>query len=79
MRGKGFVMCIPCVMCGACMDGEGMQGVEEGRCPSCGEIVPPDAISCPHCYTFLYRKPAQQDQQEQDSDTEAVASNRSQE
>lgn len=51
-------MCIPCVMCGACMDGEGMQGVEEGRCPSCGEIVPPDAISCPHCYTFLYRKPA---------------------
>lgn len=35
-----------------------MQGVEEGRCPSCGEIVPPDAISCPHCYTFLYRKPA---------------------
>ena len=51
-------MCIPCVMCGACMDGEGMQGVEEGRCPSCGEIVPPDAISCPYCYTFLYRKPA---------------------
>ncbi len=51
-------MCIPCVMCGACMDGEGMQGVEEGRCPSCGEVVPPDAISCPHCYTFLYRKPA---------------------
>lgn len=51
-------MCILCVMCGACMDGEGMQGVEEGRCPSCGEIVPPDAISCPHCYTFLYRKPA---------------------
>lgn len=51
-------MCIPCVMCGACMDGEGMQGVEEGRCPSCGKIVPPDAISCPHCYTFLYRKPA---------------------
>ena len=51
-------MCIPCVMCGVCMDGEGMQGVEEGRCPSCGEIVPPDAISCPHCYTFLYRKPA---------------------
>lgn len=51
-------MCIPCVMCGACMDGKGMQGVEEGRCPSCGEIVPPDAISCPHCYTFLYRKPA---------------------
>lgn len=68
-------MCIPCVMCGACMDGEGMQGVEEGRCPSCGEIVPPDAISCPHCYTFLYRKPVQQDQQEQDPDTEAVASN----
>lgn len=79
MRGKGFVMCIPCVMCGACMDGEGMQGVEEGRCPSCGEIVPPDAISCPHCYAFLYRKPVQQDRQERDSGTEAVASNRSQE
>ena len=51
-------MCIPCVMCGACMNGEGMQGVEDGRCPSCGEIVLPDAVSCPHCYTFLYRKPA---------------------
>lgn len=68
-------MCIPCVMCGACMDGEGMQGVEEGRCPSCGEIVPPDAISCPHCYTFLYRKLAQQDPQKQDLNTEAVAFN----
>lgn len=68
-------MCIPCVMCGACMDGEGMQGVEEGRCPSCGEIVPPDAISCPHCYTFLYRKPAQRDPQKRDSNTEAVAFN----
>lgn len=51
-------MCIPCVMCGACMNGEGMQGIEDGRCPSCGEIVPPDAVSCPHCYTFLYRKSA---------------------
>ena len=68
-------MCIPCVMCGACMDGEGMQGVKEGRCPSCGEIVPPDAISCPHCYTFLYRKPAQQDPQKRDSNTEAVVFN----
>lgn len=63
-------MCIPCVMCGACMDGEGMQGVEEGRCPSCGEIVPPDAISCPHCYTFLYRKPVSAVPDRADADKE---------
>lgn len=63
-------MCIPCVMCGACMDGEGMQGVEEGRCPSCGEIVPPDVISCPHCYTFLYRKPASAVPDRADADKE---------
>lgn len=63
-------MCIPCVMCGACMDGEGMQGVEEGRCPSCGEIVPQDAISCPHCYTFLYRKPASAVPDRADADKE---------
>lgn len=63
-------MCIPCVMCGACMDGEGMQGVEEGRCPSCSEIVPPDAISCPHCYTFLYRKPASAVPDRADADKE---------
>lgn len=63
-------MCIPCVMCGACMDGEGMQGVEEGRCPSCGEVVPPDAISCPHCYTFLYRKSASAVPDRADSDKE---------
>ena len=63
-------MCIPCVMCGACMDGEGMQGVEEGRCPSCGEVVPPDAISCPHCYTFFYRKPASAVPDRADADKE---------
>ena len=51
-------MCIPCVMCGACMGGDGMPTVTDDRCPSCGEPVPPDAVSCPHCYTFLYRKPA---------------------
>lgn len=64
-------MYIPCVMCGACMDGEGMQGVEEGCCPSCGEIVPPDAISCPHCYTFLYRKPMNADSQNPSSHNNA--------
>lgn len=63
-------MCIPCVMCGACMDGEGMQGVEEDRCPSCGEVVPPDAISCPHCYAFLYRKPASAVPDRADADKE---------
>ncbi|RDB60507.1 hypothetical protein C1878_13705 [Gordonibacter sp. 28C] len=50
-------MCIPCVMCGACMDGNGAD-VDDGRCPACGEPVPDDALSCPHCFTFLYRKPA---------------------
>lgn len=63
-------MCIPCVMCGACMNGEGMQGVEDGRCSSCGEVVPPDAISCPHCYTFLYRKPASAVPDRADTDKE---------
>ncbi|MBC2890369.1 zinc ribbon domain-containing protein [Gordonibacter massiliensis (ex Traore et al. 2017)] len=50
-------MCIPCVMCGACMDGDGTAAAD-GRCPACGEPVAPDAVSCPKCFTFLYRKPA---------------------
>lgn len=48
-------MCIPCVMCGACMaDGSG-ERIDDGRCPECGEPVPDDAVSCPECFTFLYR------------------------
>lgn len=50
-------MCIPCVMCGACMDAAS-DGVRDGRCPACGAEVPPDAVSCPECYTFLPRPPA---------------------
>lgn len=49
-------MCIPCVMCGACMDAGAADAVADGRCPACGEQVPPDAVSCPHCYTFLPRR-----------------------
>lgn len=52
-------MCIPCVMCGACMerceDGDAAKGV----CPECGREVPPDAFSCPSCYTFIPRAQAQ--------------------
>lgn len=53
-------MCIPCVMCGACFDEsvEAARALEEGRCPECGKPVPPDAISCPSCYTILPRGPA---------------------
>ena len=48
-------MCIPCVMCGACMaDGSG-ERIDDGRCPECGEPVPDNAVSCPKCFTFLYR------------------------
>ena len=52
-------MCIPCVMCGACVDPDNAVDLEEGVCPDCGEPVPDDAVSCPNCYTFLYR-PAKQ-------------------
>ena len=48
-------MCIPCVMCGACMaDGSG-ERIDDGRCPECGEPVPDNAVSCPKCFTFLHR------------------------
>lgn len=48
-------MCIPCVMCGACMADESGEHIDDGRCPECGEPVPDDAVSCPKCFTFLYR------------------------
>lgn len=49
-------MCIPCVMCGACMEAASSE-VSEGRCPECGSEVPPGAVSCPVCYTFLSVSP----------------------
>ena len=50
-------MCIPCVMCGACMADESGEHIDDGRCPECGEPVPDNAVSCPKCFTFLYRPP----------------------
>lgn len=50
-------MCIPCVMCGACMglgDNEGELAAET-VCPECGEAVAPTDITCPNCFTFLAR------------------------
>ncbi len=51
-------MCIPCVMCGACFtaDSQDAAALDAGRCPSCGNPVPTNALSCPSCYTFLPRK-----------------------
>lgn len=51
-------MCIPCVMCGACMSADNASAVADGRCPACGAPVAPDDVSCPSCYAFLYRRPA---------------------
>lgn len=48
-------MCIPCVMCGACIDPDNAEAVALGSCPECGMEVPDDAISCPNCFAFLYR------------------------
>ncbi|GKG90110.1 hypothetical protein CE91St32_11520 [Gordonibacter pamelaeae] len=48
-------MCIPCVMCGACMADESGEHIDDGRCPECGEPVLDNAVSCPKCFTFLYR------------------------
>lgn len=48
-------MCIPCVMCGACMADGSSERIDDGRCPECGEPVPDNAVSCPKCFTFLYR------------------------
>lgn len=45
-------MCIPCVMCGACMDAAA-GGARDGRCPACGAELPPGAVSCPACFTFV--------------------------
>ncbi len=48
-------MCIPCVMCGACMglgDDEG-ELMAETVCPECGKAVNATDVTCPNCYTFL--------------------------
>ncbi len=47
-------MCIPCVMCGACMDLDESADLEpETTCPECGLPVSPSDISCPNCFTIL--------------------------
>lgn len=45
-------MCIPCVMCGACFDVCARGGTGD-HCPECGNPLPPDAVACPSCYTFV--------------------------
>ena len=48
-------MCIPCVMCGACMglgDDEG-ELMAETVCPECGKAFNATDVTCPSCYTFL--------------------------
>lgn len=50
-------MCIPCVMCGACIDPANAESINEGVCPECGMGVSEDAVSCPNCYAFIYRAP----------------------
>ncbi len=50
-------MCIPCVMCGACM-ADAAGAARDGRCPACGAEVAPDTVSCPECYTLLARPAA---------------------
>ncbi len=51
-------MCIPCVMCGSCINPQNAETLALGTCPECGLEVPDDAISCPNCYAFLYRPTA---------------------
>lgn len=48
-------MCIPCVMCGACMglSEDGAPIASETSCPECGEVVGATDVTCPHCFTFL--------------------------
>lgn len=48
-------MCIPCVMCGACMglDEDAAELTAETICPECGEAVSAADITCPSCFTFL--------------------------
>ncbi len=58
-------MCIPCVMCGACADPGNAEGLSDGLCPECGEVVPDDAVSCPNCYAFLYRAPLREISEDQ--------------
>lgn len=45
-------MCIPCVMCGACM-GVGSDEQPSTVCPECGSKVQRSDIRCPECYTVL--------------------------
>lgn len=47
-------MCIPCTMCGACL--ERMGDLPPNVCPSCGSEVPDDALVCPSCYTLVPRR-----------------------
>lgn len=47
-------MCIPCVMCGACMGlQEDAPAQHECTCPECGMPVAASDFSCPSCHTFL--------------------------
>lgn len=48
-------MCIPCVMCGACMelDQSADRPQHETVCPDCGRPVAEDDICCPSCHTLL--------------------------
>lgn len=48
-------MCIPCVMCGACIGEYRGDPMDEGKCPECGEGIDPESICCPHCYTLIPR------------------------
>lgn len=57
-------MCIPCVMCGACIDPQNAESVVSGTCPECGKDVSDDAVSCPNCYAFLYRPNKKSDEAE---------------
>lgn len=50
------MMCIPCVMCGACMEESQGGTAFDGTCPACGESVDADMISCPICFTLLPKR-----------------------
>ncbi len=54
-------MCIPCVMCGACLDPANAEAIAEGVCPECGQEISEDVVSCPNCYAFIYRAPKQEE------------------
>lgn len=44
-------MCIPCVMCGACFDAD--RDERPLSCPECEAPLPPSALCCPACHTFV--------------------------